>query len=187
MNSKKFTITLAFIIGVAIVLVFAFASILILQKNLDIARVQASPGLPCDVTGDLNVGGTIYTDMIQGKTSGFDLTLMPYDSSRTVQVGYGGTPRDLSVWGNLNVYTNPCTSQISVEVSDPNIAVVTATCSAGEFRTGGGCECSEDGNLNEAAIRTSRPDPFSEGWECVCQRVSGSGTIKGKAYVICCF
>jgi hypothetical protein len=28
---------------------------------------------------------------------------MPYSSNEYVQVGYGGTPRDLYVWGNLNV------------------------------------------------------------------------------------
>jgi hypothetical protein len=55
------------------------------------------------VTGNLNVGGTEYTDTIQGRSSGVNLTLMPYSSNEYVQVGYGGTPRDLYVWGNLNV------------------------------------------------------------------------------------
>jgi hypothetical protein len=55
------------------------------------------------ITGNLNVGGTVYTDMIRGRSSGVNLTLMPYSSNEYVQVGYGGTPRDLYVWGNLNV------------------------------------------------------------------------------------
>ena len=48
-----------------------------------------------DVNGDIISRGAIYGDDY--------LTLMPADTSHYVQVGYGGTPRDLHVWGNLDV------------------------------------------------------------------------------------
>ena len=54
-----------------------------------------------EVNGNAAVTGNLYTDGIVGRTGA--LTLMPNSASYFVQVGYGGTPRDLYVWGNLNI------------------------------------------------------------------------------------
>jgi hypothetical protein len=56
--------------------------------------------------GDVKISGKLYTDYIQGVSSNLDLTLMPYGTSRIVQVGYGGTPRNFAVWGDTNLWGN---------------------------------------------------------------------------------
>jgi hypothetical protein len=102
MNFKKFTIALASITGVTIVSVFVLAGILILQKSLIPSIAQANPA--CAVNDDLTVTGQLQVSNIVGRTDW--LTLMPATSSQYVQVGYGGTPRDLHVWGNTYAESN---------------------------------------------------------------------------------
>jgi len=52
---KKIVISLISFWGVGIILALAFAGVLILQKNLSIPRVEASPGPTCQVADDLEV------------------------------------------------------------------------------------------------------------------------------------
>jgi len=53
--NKKFIIRLIWGVGISIVLIFLFSGILIFQKNLNIPKVQASPGPACTVNDDLEV------------------------------------------------------------------------------------------------------------------------------------
>jgi len=52
---KKIIISLISFWGVGIILALVFVSILALQKNLPISKVQASPGPACQVTDNLEV------------------------------------------------------------------------------------------------------------------------------------
>ena len=56
---KKIIISLVSFWGIGIILALVFAGVLILQKNLTIPRVQASPGPACTVNDDLEVTGTL--------------------------------------------------------------------------------------------------------------------------------
>jgi hypothetical protein len=68
---------------------------------------------------DLQISGKLYTDMIQGLNSNLDFTLMPPTASKTVQVGYGGTPRNFAVWGDTNLYGNLNVNKDSITHSVP--------------------------------------------------------------------
>jgi len=56
---KKIIISLISFWGVGMILALVFAGILVLQRNLSIPRVQASPGPACNVNDDLIVSGGI--------------------------------------------------------------------------------------------------------------------------------
>ena len=55
---KKIIISLVSFWGIGIILALVFAGVLILQRNLTIPRVQASPGPACTVNDDLEVTKT---------------------------------------------------------------------------------------------------------------------------------
>jgi len=63
---KKIVISLISFWGVGIILAFVFAGILVLQRNLSIPKVQASPGPACQVPDDLDVTGSLT---VGGKTN----------------------------------------------------------------------------------------------------------------------
>ncbi|MDI6826814.1 MAG: PA14 domain-containing protein [Candidatus Aenigmarchaeota archaeon] len=75
-------------------------------KTWDIAAQSAKLYGYLDVSSNLNVGGTLYVNTVTGLTSGTDLTLMPPSTSKSVQVGYGGTPRNFHVWGDTYLHSN---------------------------------------------------------------------------------
>jgi len=63
---KKIVISLISFWGIGIILALVFVSILALQRNLSISKVQASPGPACQVTDDLDVTGGLT---VGGKTN----------------------------------------------------------------------------------------------------------------------
>lgn len=54
----------------------------------------------------LDNSGNLYVNMITGLNPNFDLTLMPPTALKSVQVGYGGTPRNFHVWGDTYLHSN---------------------------------------------------------------------------------
>jgi hypothetical protein len=99
---KKFIIRLLLGIGVAIVLILAFSGILVFKRNLNVPKVQASPGPACTVNDDLRVSGKVGTngfDPATGYPAGWGGGIHTWDvyAEGTVGVGSGG---------NLKAYFN---------------------------------------------------------------------------------
>jgi hypothetical protein len=89
------------------------------------------------IDGNLNVGGNLNVNDIWSRTN--YLTLMPASSSYYVQVGYGGTPRDLYVWGNLNVggvIKGSLGNRVTVVIRSGGTTDFTVECPSGFAMTG---------------------------------------------------
>lgn len=109
-----------------------------------------------------------------------------------VQASPGSTCKvsdDLEVTGAFDLTNNArCTYKEGTWTTTADSLVKSISCDAGQIATGGGCVCDEDGNPDEVKIRSSIPtDSPVNGWECLCDRTLGGGTIVLKAYVVCCF
>lgn len=71
-------------------------------QDTNLYRSQADQ-LKTDDDFAVTAGKKIYTDFIQG-ISATNLTFMPNTSAYYVQIGYGGVPRGLHVYGTLDVH-----------------------------------------------------------------------------------
>lgn len=83
MNLKKFVIYLVSVLGVTIISIFAFIGVSVLQRNLNIPKVHASPST-CTVNDDLDVSGDLT---VHGSSSiGWEMVSANY----TVSPGHRG-------------------------------------------------------------------------------------------------
>jgi len=79
---------------------------------------------------------SLYVNRITGLTSGFDLTLMPSSTANSVQVGYGGTPRNFHVWGDTYLHGNLNVDGKIYGWNVPSDVKMTSTIHNGNFVTG---------------------------------------------------
>jgi len=103
---KKIIISLISFWGVGIILALMFVSILALQRNLPISKVQASPGPACqvtdnlDVTGNLTVGGST-----PGSVVGSAMSICKADSTNPAlgcEYQWGAASCNLAVCGSVS-------------------------------------------------------------------------------------
>lgn len=103
---KKIIISLISFWGVGIILAFVFAGILVLQRNLSIPKVQASPGPACqvpdnlEVTGNLTVGGSTPGSIVGSAMS--ICNARSVDPALGCEYQWGAASCDLAVCGSVS-------------------------------------------------------------------------------------
>jgi len=124
---KKLNISLISILIVSIIIISLLSAFLVFQKNLILQKVQASPGPDCDVndnlnvTGNVTVGGTLYTGCI------------------TV---YGGC---LDGGESVSCSTNAQTCACNNTLDSARVY-----CPTGKVVVGGGCDSSGDARISDS-------------------------------------
>jgi len=113
---KKIIIRSLLGVGIGLVLIFLFSTFLILQRNLNIPAVQASPGPECQVNDDLRVSGSIV---------GLCKTVVAGCLKEDPSTHKGDLYQD---------YGGPAAGRC-----DKNSDIAAVTCPAGYYVVGGGC------------------------------------------------
>lgn len=101
------------------------------QREAQFYDIDGRLYIRSDLNSDTDKSGSIQlyaaNTYIEGKLNVDDiyattnrLTLMPASASDYVQVGYGQQPRDLQVWGNLNVNGNIKGIKFATKIQDSN-------------------------------------------------------------------
>jgi len=110
---KKIVISLISFWGVGIILALVFAGILVLQRNLTISKVQASPGPECKVSDDLHVTGSLTVD---GKIYGWNVpsaTVTTATHNGAFGAAFDGYPK-MNIW----IQTNGCSGYHVCDASE---------------------------------------------------------------------